>query len=108
MKRIARRTGIKGKPRSLTQTGLRKIEPGQTTRAIASKTLREIKSAVSNDGHDRQIELAEVHELRNRTHAISSRVLYRVYKSESDHQVHVYYGEAHVGARGDYEPTEIR
>jgi len=99
IKRISRRTGIKGKPRSTYQTGIRHLKDDERLSIAARKVLAEVKRLVDHDGNDRQIEAAEVITLRNKRHQITERVLYRVYKSESDKLVHVYPGEAHQGSR---------
>ncbi len=99
IKRISRRTGVKGRPRSTIQSGVVRLQEGEDLRDTARKVLTQVKRQVNRDGNDRQIEAAEVRTLRTGRHLISSRVLYRVYKSESDKLVHTYVGEAHQGAR---------
>ena len=94
VKQIARRTGIKDRPRATRQTGRVMIQQSENSSVVARKVLSQVKALVRHDGNDRQIELAEVVTIGRNRHDISSRVLYRIYKSESDGLVHVYKGEA--------------
>ena len=91
---IARRTGEKYKPRSVRQTGRVMIPEKENYTPYAKRVLSQVKALVRHDGNDRRIELAEVRKIGGTRHAISSRVLYRVYKSESDGLVHTYSGDS--------------
>ncbi len=99
VKRISRRTGVVGIPRATSQSGTERLKPGENVGAAARRVLALVKRKVARDGNDRQIELATVETLSNGRHEISSRVLYRVYRSHSDKKVHVYAGAAHQGKR---------
>jgi hypothetical protein len=99
IKRISRRTGHKGVPRQTIQSGIVRLQDGDDLRNAARKVLTQVKRQTDRDSNDRQIESAEVITLRNGRHRITEKVLFRVYKSESDHLVHVYPGEAHRGTR---------
>ena len=94
IQQIARRTGIKNKPRSVRQTGRVMIPEDTPYTQVARKVLSQVKALVRHDGNDRRIDLAEVRTIGNTRHAISSRVLYRIYKSESDGMVHTYKGDS--------------
>lgn len=101
IKRIARRTGVKGVPRTTRDEGIRRIEPDENPRAVAKMVLAVVKKRTKRDGNDRQIEWVEVKRLKSGRHKITERVLYRVYRSRSDKKVYVYRGEAHRGPRDE-------
>ncbi len=101
IQRISRRTGVKGIPRSLVLDGIVRLNEGDDLRDSARKVLTQVKRRVKRDGNDRQINAAEVRTLKNGRHDIRQRVLYRVYKSESDKLIHTYPGEAHQGVRAN-------
>jgi len=101
IKRIARRTGVKGVPRVTRDEGIRRIEPGENPRAVAKTVLAVVKKRTGKDRNDRQIEWVEIKRLKSGRHKITSRVLYRVYWSRSDKKVHVYKGKAHQGPRDE-------
>jgi hypothetical protein len=107
VKRIARRTGIKNRPRQLTQSGRTQIPEGSNPRNVARQVLRQVRNLVQHDHHDRQIELARVLTVGRNRHDITSRVLYRVYWSISYEKLVVYPGASHQGERGDLEVTPI-
>ena len=94
VKQIARRTGIKNRPRTLRQTAKVMIPDGTRYSPASRKVLSQVKALTRRDGNDRQIDLVEIREMAGGRHSIKSRVLYRVYKSESDGQVYVYQGES--------------
>ncbi len=108
IKRISRRTGVIGIPRRTQGDGIRRLAPGESPSRVARQVLATVKAKTAKDGHDRQIEYVDIKTLKSGRHKITSKVLFRVYKSSSDKQVHVYAGKAHQGSREGVEVKELK
>ena len=94
VKQIARRPKhqTRGIDRPTRQTGRVMLETGDVPSKVAQRVLTQVKNATRKDGNDRQIEYVNIITVAGGRHNINSRVLYRVYRSQSDGRVYVYGG----------------